>query len=361
MTDGAAIRYADAWGLLTGAGQVFELARDEIGRPITTTRQPAYRLNVDPQPLGRQGGRSIGGVTDLGDGCAVRFERMDLDLVIRLTQDVLDATLHVGHRGPPLGIPRSVFPLLEPSGLSWEATQAYHVALLSEALALFAGHSAVLHASVVAKEGLAIALTSAGGVGKTTTACALVAQHGFSHMSDDISVLSPQGHVHRSARRMMVYPYNFPALDRSTRRRVSRSGSTRARLGWLLDRLAGADRRRRRISAQDLFGPSRVAEDASLTATVFLRRHSQRGSGLTAVDPSDLAERASLIIENEFALYLEPLRLWQSINPDAPLKAAEVIEKNRERIRAAIARGDTLLLDIGADSDPASSVTRLLS
>ncbi len=190
--------FAGGFGELVGEGPVVDLARAELGADPVPEARPAFRLEVRERPASMPEGPSFGGVTDLGEGFRVHRERMDLDIEIRLDQGRVDAVLSIGSRGPSLGIPKPVYPMVDRAGMTWEANHAYHVVTLLEVLALYNGAAAVLHASVVESGGSGLALTSAGGVGKTSTACSLVLGHGFRHLADDIALIGDDGTTLRS-------------------------------------------------------------------------------------------------------------------------------------------------------------------
>ncbi len=91
------------------------------------------------------------------------------------------------------------------------------------------------------------------------------------------------------------------------------------------------------MSAEEVFGADRVAPSTHLGHVAFLRRGVQPGVQIRPIDPDELARRSNLIIESEFETFLQPLRMWEALNPAAVLTAADVVERNAARLTTALA------------------------
>jgi hypothetical protein len=342
------------WALLDGDGAVAEVAQREFETRGAAALQgsPLFRLEISERAAPVTSGSVLGPAREVEAGVALRLERMDMDLVLRDGPE-LDATLHIGRRGPPFHLPKLVVPYFERTAMTWAECQAYNAALLLEALCLLSRRVAVLHASAVERAGKVVAFTSIGGVGKTTTACALVAQHDFRHLSDDITLLDEDGALFRSLRKMMVYPYNDPSVMPRLDAAVTATG-LRSRLLWELDSRLHLGRRRRRLTAGALFGQARVAEQGQLDSVVFLQRSVRPGIKLSEISPEELARRASPILELEFASFFSLVRHAEALRGSAsPLSISAAGPANELLLQSAFRSArKTLVAELGPDSTP---------
>lgn len=349
------------WMLLHGTGAVAETVATELEGASTTRDEgaPLFSFNITEEGAPASQGPRFGNVRSLSNGVAWRMDRMDYELVVQATSP-LRVTMHIGRRGPPYRIPKALFPAIERTAMSWTEAQAYHAVLLLEFLALVTGDVGVLHAAAVEQNGKILALTSAGGVGKTTSACRLVHRAGFRHLADDILLVDASGEARRSLRKLMIYPYNardIPSLEGAVRK-----GSRSARLLWDADRALGLGRRRRRVAARDLFG-DRLATGGRLEAVVLLRRMGLPGIQLHAADSASLAARANEIIIAEYGPFMDLLRTSTALLGESfPWSPRRVAERNIETLTCALGHATRLhICDLGPDFDPTDDLRALLA
>ncbi len=156
-----------------------------------------------------------------------------------------------------------------------------------------------MHASSLEKDGRAVALLAWGGIGKTTSMLKFVLEDGWRFLSDDLGILDADGLLHRSPKHMQVYGYNLKGQP-AIRDAFFRERSVADRVSWSIHRVLKSDQRvRRRLSAESMFGPERIARSAQLTQAIFLERHSGRDFRLVPVDAASLADRCTAILLRE--------------------------------------------------------------
>lgn len=225
--------------------------------------------------------------------------------------------LRVDVRMPPTGFPRN---------LSSEGTQRFaHLNYLSFAerrvksfvydIFDYAAQDAQLplgqtfvHASSLERDGQAVALLAWGGIGKTTSMLKLVLEDGWRFLSDDLGVVDADGVLHRSPKRMQVYGYNLRGQPRVAEAFFGSRGIA-DRISWSIFKLfKGNQRVRRRVSAESMFGPARIAKSGQLARAIFLERHMGNEFRRTELTAAALAVRCTTILLRE----LDPFALVTS-------------------------------------------------
>lgn len=160
-----------------------------------------------------------------------------------------------------------------------------------------------VHASSLERDGRAIALLAWGGIGKTTSLLKLVLEDGWRFLSDDLGLVDADGRLHRSPKHLQVYGYNLKGQPRIEAALLQGRGML-DRASWTFFRAVKGDHRvRRRVSAESLFGPARVASSAPISHAIFLERHRGREFRREPVTPQALADRCAAILLHEISPY----------------------------------------------------------
>lgn len=161
------------------------------------------------------------------------------------------------------------------------------------------GAACYLHASSFEKSGFGVALAACGGVGKTTSMLRLVVRNGWRYLSDDVALIDSAGNLIRTPLRIQVYGYNV-AGEAELSRRLLRSRRLLDRISWHVRLLRkGPNRTRRRVSAEDLFGPASVSSIAPCRVVVFMERANIKDASITGLPKSDLIDRMACIMPSE--------------------------------------------------------------
>lgn len=184
---------------------------------------------------------------------------------------------------------------------------------------LLAFDATLVHAgAVAAPDGRGVLLMGTGGVGKSTSTLSLVVERGWKYIADDLAVIAG-GDVIRHPKRLQVYAYNAdlvpglsePLLD--GRPRVDQA------VWKVRRRLLGSKQARRRVAADRLAGPDRVADSAPLRAAFFLT--TARDADDVVVRPSDHrreARRAAAALLEEFWDFSRILNCANAIDAGMP-------------------------------------------
>lgn len=206
---------------------------------------------------------------------------------------------------------------------------------LTQVAGLPLGQSYV-HASSFEREGRAVAVIAWGGVGKTSSVLKLVTEGGWRFLSDDLGLLDDDGVLWRTPKRLQVYAYNV-AGQPELRGTLMRGRSAADRANWLLRaRVLGPGRVRRRVSAEELLGPDRVAASGRLSRALFMERADVARITSAPLDTESLVRRAAATLLKETqpmadlvsAMYTGA---WTPVLPD--------IERFMEETRAVLRRG----------------------
>lgn len=263
---------------------------------------PLLRVHVVDELPAMNDAVHMAPVTVFPDGFAHVAGRVQYQ--VRRAPDALHVHVHV----PSTGFPRSLSPL----GLQ----RFSHFNYLSHAerrvksfvydifdyaaqeAQLSLGQSFV-HASSLERDGDAVALLAWGGIGKTTSMLKLVLEDGWRFLSDDLGVIDADGMLHRSPKRMQVYGYNLRGQERIAEAFLGQR-SAMDRISWEIFKvIKGNQRVRRRVSAEEMFGETRVAKSGKLTRAIFLERHSGGEFRRAEVSATALAMRCASILSRE--------------------------------------------------------------
>lgn len=346
---------------LQGEHPVLDLVLDELAPlRIDGEAAPDVELCVGTPPVPPAAAVSLGPVTAHGDAAWCRFPRTGFEVYFAppRPEEPERLTVAVGPRPMPFRMPRPLFRWVEPTFLTPVQAQAYVflLRLVEGSVFLLGGGTALLHAACLERDGRAVALTSAGGVGKTSTAAALLARRGWRYLTDDIALLADDGTVAFHPRWPMVYAHNL-RHDPGLRRRITGTGGWRGRLQWNVLSAARIARRRRRVPPSALWGEERIGRAARLDVVAFLARGERDELAVEDAAAADLARRARAIMAVEQATLGEMVRLWEAAGePPVPWEAA--LDRHQdiyERVFTAARRRVHLLLprsgDVAAAAD----------
>lgn len=160
-----------------------------------------------------------------------------------------------------------------------------------------------VHASGFEKDEVGVAIFALGGIGKTTSMLKMVREDGWRFLSDDLAMIDSKGILWRSPKRMQIYAYNLinqSALEKD----LFRGRSVIDRLSWwLFKAVRGVSKVRRRVSAEELFGTSKVATCAKLHHAIFAERVNNENFSFASIEPSEVAERMAPIVTMELSPY----------------------------------------------------------
>ncbi|HEX6535028.1 MAG TPA: hypothetical protein VF041_10540 [Gemmatimonadaceae bacterium] len=219
-----------------------------------------------------------------------------------------------------------------------------------------------IHASSFEKEGEGVALLAWGGIGKTSAALKLVTEHGYRFLSDDLGLIDEEGMLWRTPKRLQVYAYNLLGQDRL--RAMLMQGRTtvdRASWVWWLRR-HGANGVRRRVSAESLFGPERVAIGAPLTRLICLERGNASAFEARPISAREASDRATPVVMHE----IEPFSLFSRAmhgggNGTALPTPEEVARGTREVLERAFGGVPAWVVRIPQAASPDDLASFLLS
>ena len=159
-----------------------------------------------------------------------------------------------------------------------------------------------LHASSFERQGRGVAIVAWTGIGKSTSMLKLVMEDGWRYLGDDLSVIDDSGTLWRSPKKMQIYAYNVADQSHLYRALMARRSlidrvSWTGKLWW-----NGPEGVRRRVSAEEFFGPTMVASRAKLTKVFFIERWDINDFISRPIGFEELARRAAVAIVEE----LEP-------------------------------------------------------
>ncbi len=166
---------------------------------------------------------------------------------------------------------------------------------------------AMIHAATVSIHGRGVALSAAGGVGKTSTIAKLMRRPGVGFMGDDCAFVSADGELLRFAKPMTIKPYHRtiyphlfhrmrkPLVPRKLSRPVGRLTTVVHPFVVHYPRLAARIRswspEHMIISPQAAFPGSPIVQSAPLSAVVYVERHDGAEPRLCEVDRAVMVAR----------------------------------------------------------------------
>lgn len=210
-----------------------------------------------------------------------------------------------------------------------------------------------LHAGAVADDRRCVGLLGAGGVGKTSTMLQLTLRDGFRYLSDDLALLTDDGVIHRSPKRMQVYGYNLVG-DSELRDRLLHGRSPIDRMAWAIrHRMLGPSAVRRRVSAESLLDDQRVADSARLTHAFFLRSADVPRVRVEEATASWVAERSAWILLDELSPLGELAVAANSSAASAVLPTpSDFVERTRAVLEVALRSAVCRVVDVPFGSRP---------
>ena len=351
-----------------GATPVADCVRDELS-PIAAEpggQSPGLRFRFAAELPERRGrAERLGRLTVFEDGLRARIGRITYD--VRREEDRFATSMHVAKQMRRARLlPSWLYRARDWNYLSREENCAkdfvYHAFnYFCQAAGLDAGQS-WLHASVLEKDGDAIAVSGWGGTGKTSTSLRLVMRHGYRFLSDDFGLVDEGGMAWRNPVRMQVYPYNLLNDPPLARRLLERRGPL-DRSAWLAHKLLrGPSGVRRRISAAALLGPDAVARSARLSTVVFLRRTTEPAISLRPADPQRLARIAANTMLVELGPFVDlSAAVASSRWPEVLPSIVDLAQRTEQILSAAFERARCYELLLPQSSEPDAVVDTLLA
>ncbi|MCO8126626.1 hypothetical protein NHL50_05355 [Acidimicrobiia bacterium EGI L10123] len=338
-----------------GAGQL----RAEFPRQATTTPDIGFRF-VDRLP-----GLDNPRTTDFGEASQVAYRvgagRITYQVTRRTNRWDVAIVATPGRSIPPLVQRLRNFNYLSRDELIAKSVIYGPMDHLAHIAGLDRGQS-LAHASSVARDGRGVALFAEGGVGKTSTALKLVLEHGWSLLGDDLAVLADDGTIHAHPKRMQIYAYNL-AGDPVLRHRLLSSRSPIDRLHFEYHaRRYGPKSSRRRVSAEQLLGPGRTANQATLALAVLLRRIDSGDLRAHELDREHVVEEITRVILHEIDPYRPVLAGLEALGITTILPSESALATRTSAvIRSALAQARVLEVSVPPSTVPAQVVGILQS
>lgn len=217
------------------------------------------------------------------------------------------------------------------------------------------------HASSFERQGRGIAIAAWGGIGKTTCMLKLVQEDGWRYLSDDLSVIDDSGTLWRSPKKMQIYAYNVANQIHLYKALMSgRSLIDRASWSWRLWR-KGQQGVRRRVSAEEFFGPTMVASEAKLSEIFFIERWDSDDFMWRPIAFEELARRGAFTILKEIepfgqlsaAMHTSSYNTFLQTQHGIFLETFELLKNAFKRVRAEL-----LLVPVGAGPDSLADYLR---
>ena len=210
-----------------------------------------------------------------------------------------------------------------------------------------------VHASSLERDGKAVALLAWGGIGKTTSMLKFVLEDGWRFLSDDLGLIDSAGRLHRSPKHLQVYGYNLLGQPPIERAMLAGRGLL-DRASWeFFKAVKGNHRVRRRVSAERLFGPARVATSGQVMQAIFLERHRGRDFRRATVTADALAERCTAILLHEISPFTLVACATQGAgNHQTIPSAGEMHARSFELLRSAFSRVPCEVIGIPSGAGP---------
>lgn len=179
-----------------------------------------------------------------------------------------------------------------------------------------------------------------GGVGKTSLELELGLNHGHRFVADDISVVDLSGTVHPNLAYPKIYGYNLTGDDALAERVLGKRGAL-DRLHWRAHLARGADKVRRRVSPEHLYG-TYSREGGPLGRYVILARETRAALTAEPLDPARAAAMSVDVMATEYYAFHNHLR-WhaynRSLRGDSPAIRIEDVLARWRRDLADVLRG----------------------
>jgi hypothetical protein len=238
----------------------------------------------------------------------------------------------------------------------WETTAKnfmYDLFDLVAGAAVLEKNASYLHASTCCRNEEGLALIAWGGIGKTTSVLKLVNEDRWKYLSDDLGLVDGDGRLWRTPRRLQIYAYNLEGQPQLFDQVMEGRGPIdRINWHWRLFRFGGK-KVRRRIDAEELFGPELVGDSAPLKRAIFLERADVSQMQWSELDTDELAHRSATILIDELNTLTDVAVAAESHGIDVGIPGVEELRANsRDILTRAFADVPTHLLRIPVDADP---------
>lgn len=196
-----------------------------------------------------------------------------------------------------------------------EISQVFHESVLVPTLLMFFSQKvAVIHGSAVQnpRTGEAMIIGGSGGIGKTSSEIALILDHGFRFLADDLSFVDAQGTAWPNYAFPKIYAYNVQNSPDVYRRLFQQRGLA-DRFWWELTKLRGLETVRRRADLNTFFGAERVGTGAKLGQLNMLFRRQTERIRTVSITARQAAEMNLAVIQGEYKNLITSLH-WQTFN-----------------------------------------------
>lgn len=168
-------------------------------------------------------------------------------------------------------------------------------------LQLLKNGASYVHASVVEKEGKAVAFIGGGGIGKSSIMLSLCLEKGWKYLSDDLGIFVEDGTTFRSPKKIQIYKYNTikkPKLEKN----LLRKHSFINRMFWYIHNLLkGSKGVRRRVHPEEIFSEDSISSFAKLDKVIFLEKSDVENFHTSNISAQKLAICASNILLEELS------------------------------------------------------------
>ncbi len=213
-------------------------------------------------------------------------------------------------------------------------------------------HQSFMHASAVTNGERTLAVLGKGGVGKTTAMLKLCLEGGWRYLSDDLAAIDENGVIYRAPARLQIYAYNTQN-ETALEQRLLNERNALDKLHWRVRRkMLGANKVRRRISAEELFGLQGVADKARLTDLIFLERRDAPGVEIDDIGHIQAAARMAPIVMDEIKTYRESYAVAEATAPGLLPDPETVQDATAAILKMAFSQASAYLIKAGPDTQP---------
>lgn len=223
---------------------------------------------------------------------------------------------------------------------------------LSQVVNLRLGQS-YIHASSFELEGKGVLLSAWSGIGKTTSLLKMVGESGAKFLSDDLGMIDEDGVLWRTPRRMQIYAYNVEGQPR-LRSLLMAGRSPLDRFSWNWKRRRrGLSGVRRRVSAEELFGPASAARSTPLTHAYFIERTDKNEFSTLPISHEEFAFRSAATLLRELEPFPRFAAAAYASGRQTVLPPVErLLAQSREIIKRGISRVVPQLIEIPQKAGP---------
>jgi hypothetical protein len=206
----------------------------------------------------------------------------------------------------------------------------------------------IVHASGFKYKDGGVLISGTGGVGKTSLEIVLCSLPDISFLSDDISIIHDK-FVYPNFSYPKIYAYNLENDPILKGKLMSKKGFL-DKLQWKFKSLKGADKVRRRISPEVLYGktsPNKIPFKTIIT----LVKSNKENLELRSVSAKEAAEFNINIIENEYSDWYNILR-WVEINHQymninsEKYNVSNIMNGMRTKLTEAFSGGNCFILEV---------------